>query len=67
MIKYMPPSDPQRAKLIEATQIAQKIAKCEIDDHTKRAAIWHCLERSVEGLPVRFLNYSAERSATVFL
>ena len=53
MIKYMPPSDPQRAKLVEADQIAQKIARCEIDDNTRRAAVMHCLERSVEGFPVR--------------
>lgn len=53
MIKYMPPSDPQRTKLIEADQIAQKIAKCEIDDHTRRAAVMHCLVSSVEGFPVR--------------
>ncbi|KAF8592181.1 hypothetical protein K439DRAFT_1626199 [Ramaria rubella] len=58
MIKYMLPSDPQRAKLVEAAQIAQKIAKCEIDDHTKRAAVMHCLERTVEGFPPGLISNS---------
>ena len=62
MIKYMPSSDPQRAKLVEASRIAQKIAKCEIDDSTRRAAVMHCLERSVEDFPVCILIEFAVQS-----
>jgi hypothetical protein len=52
MVKHMPLNDPQRAKLIEARQIAQKVAQCDVDDHTKRAAIMHCLARTVDDFPV---------------
>jgi hypothetical protein len=48
----MPIGDPQRDKLIEADEIATKIASCETDEQTKRAALMHCLERAVEGFPV---------------
>jgi protein ECT2 len=48
----MPLGDSQREKLIEADELASKIASCETDEQTKRAALMHCLERSVEGFPV---------------
>lgn len=54
MLKYMDPSDPQRAKLIEADDAASKIAQAETDDQTKRAAVMIGLERSVDDFPVRF-------------
>lgn len=56
MIKYMPLSDPQRAKLIEADEAASKIAQCETDDQTRRAAVMHCLERTIDGFPVRYFD-----------
>lgn len=52
MLKYMDPSDPQRAKLIEADEAASKIAQAETDDQTRRAAVMIGLERSVDDFPV---------------
>ncbi|KAJ1308946.1 hypothetical protein OPQ81_004629 [Rhizoctonia solani] len=51
MIKHMPVSNPQRALLMEADTIASRIALAETDDPTRRAAVMHCLERSVENFP----------------
>ncbi|KAG8691085.1 hypothetical protein FRC11_006908 [Ceratobasidium sp. 423] len=51
MIKHMPTSNPQRALLMEADTIASRIALAETDDPTRRAAVMHCLERSVENFP----------------
>lgn len=48
MIKVMSPDHPQRVKLIEADEIASKIALAETDDHTKRAAIMYNLAASIE-------------------
>ncbi len=41
MIKHMASNDPQRAKLIEADELASKIALAEPDEETKRAAIFY--------------------------
>ncbi|TRM67640.1 hypothetical protein BD626DRAFT_394072 [Schizophyllum amplum] len=51
MIKHMAPEDPQREKLIEADEIASKIAQAEADEQTKRAAVFYCLSSSIEGFP----------------
>lgn len=51
MLKHMAPSDPQRAKLVEADEIASKIALAEADEQTKRAAIFYCLTATIEGFP----------------
>ncbi|KAG8711425.1 hypothetical protein FRC08_015914, partial [Ceratobasidium sp. 394] len=51
MIKHMPASNPQRALLMEADTLASRIALAETDDPTRRAAVMHCLERSVESFP----------------
>ncbi|KZT60783.1 hypothetical protein CALCODRAFT_84865 [Calocera cornea HHB12733] len=51
MLEKMDPSDQQRAKLSEACDCANKVALCEADDPTKRAAIMYRLERSIEGFP----------------
>ena len=62
----MPPSHPQRVKLLEAEAIAKRIAMAETDDQTKRATIMYCLERTVEGFPVRpstFLHFSHSKSS----
>lgn len=58
MIKYMAPGDPQRAKLVEADEIASKIALAETDEQTKRAAIMHCLNASVDGFPPGLISNS---------
>jgi protein ECT2 len=58
MIKYMASEDPQRAKLVEADEIASKIALAETDEQTKRAAIMHCLNASVDGFPPGLISNS---------
>ncbi|KAJ7781077.1 RhoGEF domain-containing protein [Mycena metata] len=51
MIKHMAPNDPQRAKLVEADELASKIAHAEPDEETKRAAIFYCLSATIDGFP----------------
>jgi protein ECT2 len=58
MIKHMAPGDPQRAKLIEADEIASKIALAEADEQTKRAAIMYCLNSTVDGFPPGLISNS---------
>ncbi|KAG0709787.1 hypothetical protein DFH29DRAFT_885797 [Suillus ampliporus] len=58
MIKYMASGDPQRAKLVEADEIASKIALAETDEQTKRAAIMHCLNATVDGFPPGLISIS---------
>ncbi|KAG2156207.1 hypothetical protein DEU56DRAFT_766033 [Suillus clintonianus] len=58
MIKYMAPDDPQRARLVEADEIASKIALAETDEQTKRAAIMHCLNATVDGFPPGLISIS---------
>ncbi|KAH7931234.1 hypothetical protein BV22DRAFT_1115616 [Leucogyrophana mollusca] len=58
MVKHMAPGDPQRAKLIEADEIASKIALAETDEQTKRAAIMYCLSATVDGFPPGLISNS---------
>ncbi|KAL0949366.1 hypothetical protein HGRIS_009435 [Hohenbuehelia grisea] len=58
MIKYMAENDPQRAKLVEAVDIASKIAQADPDEPTKRAAIMYCLSTSIEGFPADLFSHS---------
>ena len=58
MLKHMSPDDPQRAKIIEADEIASKIAQAEADEQTKRAAIFYCLIASIEGFPPELFSNS---------
>ncbi|KZP00238.1 hypothetical protein CALVIDRAFT_533882 [Calocera viscosa TUFC12733] len=51
MLEKMDSSDHQRSKLSEACDHANRVALCEADDPTKRAAIMYRLERSIEGFP----------------
>ncbi|KAL0573970.1 hypothetical protein V5O48_007985 [Marasmius crinis-equi] len=51
MIKHMATDDPQRTKLIEADEIASKIAQAETDEQTRRASIFYCLIASIDGFP----------------
>ena len=51
MLKHMPPDDPQRPKIMEADEIASKIAQAEADEQTKRAAIFYCLIATIDGFP----------------
>lgn len=56
MTKHMAPGDPQRALLEQADEIASKIARAEMDDHTKRAAIIHTLCATVENFPPALIS-----------
>ena len=58
MLKHMAPDDPQRAKLVEADEIASKIALAEADEETKRAAIFYCLSASIDGFPPELFSNS---------
>ncbi|KZT71528.1 hypothetical protein DAEQUDRAFT_110220 [Daedalea quercina L-15889] len=58
MIKHMGPDDPQRAKLIEADEIASHIALAETDENTKRAEKMFCLQNSIEDFPPGLLSNS---------
>jgi hypothetical protein len=58
MIKHMAPTDPQRVKLVEADEIASKIALAETDEQTKRAAIMYCLSATVDGFPPGLISNS---------
>lgn len=51
MLKHMAMDDSQRSKLLEADEIASKIALAEADEQTKRAAVFYCLTSSIEGFP----------------
>ncbi|KAJ3545378.1 hypothetical protein NMY22_g2470 [Coprinellus aureogranulatus] len=57
MLKYMGPDDPQRAKLIEADEIASKIAQAEADDATKQALIMFCLTSTIENCPANLFSH----------
>ncbi|KAG6911239.1 hypothetical protein DXG01_003106 [Tephrocybe rancida] len=58
MLKHMAPEDPQRPKLMEADEIASKIALAEADEQTKRAAVFYCLTSTIEGFPPDLLSNS---------
>jgi protein ECT2 len=58
MLKHMAPNDPQRAKLVEADEIASKIALAETDEQTKRAAILGSLSATIEGFPAYLYSFS---------
>ena len=58
MLKHMSADDPQRAKLIEADEIASKIAQAEADEQTKRAAIFYCLIATIDGFPPELFSNS---------
>lgn len=58
MIKHMPLHDPQRGKLVEADEIASKVALAETDEQTKRAAIMYCISSSVDDFPPNLISHS---------
>ncbi|PFH51280.1 hypothetical protein AMATHDRAFT_75013 [Amanita thiersii Skay4041] len=58
MLKHMAPDDPQRVKLLEADEIASKIALAEADEETKRAAIFYCLSAAIDGFPPELFSNS---------
>lgn len=51
LVRNISPSDPTRARLEEAIALASKIASCEVDDKTKRAAVHWSFTRNIDGFP----------------
>ncbi|KDN38200.1 hypothetical protein K437DRAFT_259490 [Tilletiaria anomala UBC 951] len=60
LVKYMSQRDPQRIRLEEAVVLASRIASCEADDKTKRAAVLWSFSRSVEGFPAELISAHRE-------
>ncbi|KAI0304176.1 hypothetical protein BC826DRAFT_215583 [Russula brevipes] len=58
MIKRLLPGDPQRAKLVEAVDIASKIAQAEVDEETRRASVMFCLRTTIDGFPPGLISHS---------
>ncbi|KAH8830435.1 hypothetical protein DL96DRAFT_1592891 [Flagelloscypha sp. PMI_526] len=58
IIDLMAPDDPQRQKLIEAEQLASKIALADPGEVTKRALIFRCLTSTIEGFPADLCSSS---------
>lgn len=58
MIKFMGPDDPRRAKLLEADEIASKIAQAETDEQTKRGAAMYRLAAAVHHFPPALISNS---------
>lgn len=56
LIKNLPRSDPVRVRLEQAVVLASRIASCEVDDKTKRAAVLWSLTRGVEGFPAALIS-----------
>jgi protein ECT2 len=58
MVKFMGPSDPRRAKLLEADEMASKIAQAETDEQTKRGAAMYRLATAVHHFPPALISNS---------
>lgn len=58
MIKRMGQDDPQRAKLVEADEIASRIALAELDDDTKRGQVMYTLSSMIDGFPPALVSSS---------
>lgn len=54
----MAPDDPQRAKLVEADEIASKIALAETDEQTKRAQVMYCLSAAIDDFPPALISHA---------
>jgi protein ECT2 len=58
MIKHMAAHDPQRLKLMEADDLASRIALAETDEQTKRAALMYCISSTVDDFPPNLISHS---------
>lgn len=56
MVKCMSPMSTQRAKLVEAIEIASRIARCDPDEQTLRATVQYCLSRNIDGFPANMFS-----------
>lgn len=56
LIRNLPTTDPNRARLEQAVVLAGRIASCEVDDKTKRAAVLWSFSRNVDGFPAGLIS-----------
>ncbi|PWZ01851.1 hypothetical protein BCV70DRAFT_198132 [Testicularia cyperi] len=56
MLKHLDLADPQRARLEQAITVASRIASCEADDKTKRAAVLWSFHRNVDAFPAGLIS-----------
>ncbi|PWN53524.1 hypothetical protein IE53DRAFT_338631 [Violaceomyces palustris] len=60
ILKHMSPRDPQRARLEDSVVLASRIASCEADDKTKRAAVLWSFSRNVDSFPAGLISVHRE-------
>ncbi|OBZ70183.1 Rho guanine nucleotide exchange factor gef2 [Grifola frondosa] len=58
MIKLMDPRDPQRASLLEADEVASRIALAEMNEEGKRGVMLYTLGNSIDGFPPALVSNS---------
>lgn len=56
LIRNLPTTDANRARLEQAVVLASRIASCEVDDKTKRAAVLWSFSRNVDGFPAGLIS-----------
>lgn len=56
MVRNLATSDSTRSRLEEAIVLASRIANCEVDDKTKRAAVHWSLARNIDGFPAGLIS-----------
>jgi hypothetical protein len=56
LVRNLPTMDPSRGRLEEAIVLASRIASCEVDDKTKRAAVHWSLARNIDGFPAGLIS-----------
>lgn len=56
LVRNLPKADINRPRLEEAAVLAGRIASCEVDDKTKRAAVLWSFKRNVEGFPSSLIS-----------
>lgn len=56
LVRNLPTTDPTRARLEESIVLASRIASCEIDDKTKRAAVHWSLSKNIDGFPAGLIS-----------
>ena len=58
IVQLMGPGDPQRALLIEAEEIASRIAWAETAEQTQRATLMYSLSATIDGFPAGLISNS---------
>ncbi|KAN0065296.1 hypothetical protein ACQY0O_001131 [Thecaphora frezii] len=60
IVKHMDARDSQKGRLEDAVVLASRIASCEADDKTKRAAVLWSFSRTVEDFPASLISVHRE-------